>query len=1824
MPNVRLLKELQNDLHSLVASDVYKKGSPKFKTLVGTMWREFQTSDAPKLIELDTQPKAYADLPFASVTQPSQLGRILTPHRFAGEQYPGVQNVWQQMPRPAGAVRAFGGLLFNNKPDTFSEIGARVKEGFLDPSTTKAPSQVIEEQFPTQYVAEGYDQMPMVSFTQPSKVGAGALEMFKTGVGGISDFVTDPVAQAAWQSGTKVLGGLGKAALGSKLGQKYLAPIWEALQVQRGPFAAKPPVAELLPPTQRLNAPIKARPRTTIDITPKPTQIGYEPSIVGKGGEGFVFGTGSAAKSAKFGKKFARPKGKPLRPTPPEARVPGTPVEPQAIVEIPTRKFPRKVPTPTQKALPPPSQRAMKPGEVRMGEGFTVSEPLPKVTPLKKPAPSIFKKKSADITKPAPKIVPKRGSQGRVFKKEPISTYVKPKTETTLVNGEEVKIVPAGKVWKFKFRNQTLANKDKQAGIEMVKKVMAREPKVAPEIEGIGKPKKTSPFKKTTVKRTVKEQFDDISTLLKKKIKSKKGEVGGELSPEQRAAVDRLRADAKEAGKDLGAFLKENVGLSPNDIKDVLKLSKISETPTVKTSPFSGLKKKVKHYDVTDASKELTTPEKAALSSYTKLKKGTLVPEHLNAGERAQRLLDISTGKLRKNTPWSKPLAVKNEAEYKLVDSLLKQRDVLQRKLVSKYGDEFKPKLSKEERSAWNKLDDSLQDANLSLEDKIRGKFISEKPAASTETKLAPDSEFEGLGVIRTEGAGVVPKKSIKTRAQKKIKARLEEVGVAGLGASETKAAPKIFKKRIRPSKSLGKNAVIKASGRTGRILEVDPTSGKYKVLIGKRAKWYGSDQITIPQGQTALSPNKLGELADRYAPTKGAADLRVKKNVARPEFEGTPGEQLKTLQQKLAVYKKELERARKLNDVKRIEFYKGLVKSINAKLSNLTDRILKDSQKNKPWWQNEIGSVRISKGAKKGKSLKSQMKELRSGSKIISRMLAKNPKSLKKGLLERGYSPVAIRAIVNEVRSSQIRQLNKLRNHAPEMLEALRGGTKKDLRGALKELNFDKEVIDKFMANLKIAEAGVDVETATIKKVKEISTKIKSKAPELQDRVDTLNAALEFAVEHPEHPMVKDALRPLAEQVVKAVANQEIPLENVGEILMAYDNPADAVKAFVKVFKEPASKAARLLNLHSQTSKIMNKLISDAGLEAELVYDIPEEGYPIWTAITKGVRKTERERLIFQTFQWGTAARNFWSQSGRTLTEMSDSLVTGMYRALGSKVTGIKVEGGALLPFKSLARAQALENEFALMRILNKATKGKVKLSKGAKLVKYLDDILEAFPLEKHRMIRTPIGSGGQMSQGPMDKLGYYGKFKKILNFANVTQEMHYRRQAFLAKLLEYSEKYGTEVTDMDFWKANPQFVEDSVTHALKLTFAENVQFPLAQAAFKFYRDVPFMTLLAHPYIRFYSNAVKFIVQHDATFALGQFAVNPKLVKSLVDPNVGVKAYEKLGMGTIGQVMMAAAAAVLGSKYAGSKWYTVKPHPDTEPNKEIDLRPFAPFVNYMFKAAVWNDFVRFIKGERTLLTGTDYLQGIAAINRVSGTGLVIVDILRGKAETIGGLISRYIGQILGGYSTWGRTYIDLLTGFDAESGKLRSTSEPLRITPEIDKWLQKPEHRGAFNVVAALSPFINNIPVANKRLQTFSRATEEGEAKTERPILKQLTGITTKKVTFLQQELNRLNYVPRPKYGHPTINRLVNAEAVKRISKSDILNTAYYNRKGVTDEDKIEILKAAFSKEYKRAYDKIKYNPKYKHLFPRDFKKKFRTQMNRKIGPLIFQKRKR
>jgi len=163
MPNVRLLKELQNDLHSLVASDVYKKGSPKFKTLVGTMWREFQTSDAPKLIELDTQPKAYADLPFASVTQPSQLGRILTPHRFAGEQYPGVQNVWQQMPRPAGAVRAFGGLLFNNKPDTFSEIGARVKEGFLDPSTTKAPSQVIEEQFPTQYVAEGYDQMPMVS-----------------------------------------------------------------------------------------------------------------------------------------------------------------------------------------------------------------------------------------------------------------------------------------------------------------------------------------------------------------------------------------------------------------------------------------------------------------------------------------------------------------------------------------------------------------------------------------------------------------------------------------------------------------------------------------------------------------------------------------------------------------------------------------------------------------------------------------------------------------------------------------------------------------------------------------------------------------------------------------------------------------------------------------------------------------------------------------------------------------------------------------------------------------------------------------------------------------------------------------------------------------------------------------------------------------------------------------------------------------------------------------------------------------------------------------------------------------------------------------------------------------------------------------------------------------------------------------------------------------------------------------------------------------------------------------------------------------------------
>ena len=1377
-----------------------------------------------------------------------------------------------------------------------------------------------------------------------------------------------------------------------------------------------------------------------------------------------------------------------------------------------------------------------------------------------------------------------------------------------------------------------------------------------------------------------------------KKLRNRSGQI--DMTPAKRESLNRLKDDAKRAGVEFGKYLTQ-LGVGKKDVAEIVKavapvgeqrlytikytnkagvvtestmhgmdsavvkaeaegiakkaggelqffkqgrVKKVPETiaglgqkPAVKKTTL-----KPQQPNVSNPKIELTVEEKYAANTYTT--PSGQVRRNLTTAERAQNLKDVATGKLRKGTPWEKSLPLQNEPRYKLMNKFLKQQDDMATALAEKYGEKFKPRLNAEEKAAWNKLDRLLDRANISFERAMRGKFVTDKPGIPS-TKgnvIHPDTEIAGLGVVKTEGGTYLSKKNIIAKAKynkvRKAQENLKKLkGIGGLEGTEPimnpiarPTSPKPI--RQRPSKYLGKTVEMVSNGAEGHVLDAD--RGRFKILVGKRARWYTKDKFISGQGQKKpLSSADRVKLSEKFAPTKGASNIQgegTSKGIAKPT---------KTIGQ----YQKEIDVLKKKFSIEKNQKEKM---KLDLQIRQLQSKASADAERT--ILRNKRGEINF--GKKKGKkgtkvvpiakrSLKNQMKSLRDGTAYIKEELsAGNVNKLKEALAENGFKDTAINAVINEIRTTQVRQLNALRANSPELLTALKVGGKEKLGAALEKTGYDKAVVNAFMKGMKKSanDLGINLETATPAQLKALSKgKVTSGAPALQERVDIMNAALDFAAANPDSQLVKDTMEQVTTKVMNAVIREDVDLKNLPEVLSKYrDDYPGMVKYMIEQFRNKTSEAAQIMNTSSQTSKLLNKMFKE--VDPSFLGDIPDIDYPIWKSIMGGARVLERERLTLQTMQLATGARNARAQQFRAIIDMGESLITAAYQKAGEKITGINVEGGVMLPFKTKMMAQGINAEYSTMLALAKAGKGKPLTGALKKFETLLTAMTENFPIETARFSRTPIGSGGKIVTKPFAELGLYGKFKKYHNTVNVTQEMHFRRQAFLAKMLEFSERYGTTIDDIAFWKKNPKFMEQAVDHSLKMTFAEDVKFPLAQAAFKLYKDVPVMSALGHPYIRFFANATKYAVEREPVLTMAEFAMNPKLAKSMADPNLGATAYKKLAMSTSGLIATAAGLAIIGSKYAGSKYYNIKPNPDKEPDKEIDLRGDAPLSNFLFKAAVVKDFTKAVWNQMhpketplTLQLGpSDYLQGLLQVNRVSGTGLIATDLARGDADVQVKLVSRYIGQILGGYSTWGRTYVDMLTAFDADSGKLRSTSEPIRMTPTIDKWLQRPENRLWLEVATIPSPFINNIPIVNKMLQPFSRSTEEGEAKTVHPIFKQFTGITTKKTTPLQQELSRLNLTQRPKFGHPTINRRVNEEAVKHIEGNRIMESNRY--KEATDEARKEMLNSMFSEAYNKALDKVERTDP--HLFNAELLKKLKSKINKKFGkmaPYIFRKKK-
>jgi hypothetical protein len=271
------------------------------------------------------------------------------------------------------------------------------------------------------------------------------------------------------------------------------------------------------------------------------------------------------------------------------------------------------------------------------------------------------------------------------------------------------------------------------------------------------------------------------------------------------------------------------------------------------------------------------------------------------------------------------------------------------------------------------------------------------------------------------------------------------------------------------------------------------------------------------------------------------------------------------------------------------------------------------------------------------------------------------------------------------------------------------------------------------------------------------------------------------------------------------------------------------------------------------------------------------------------------------------------------------------------------------------------------------------------------------------------------------------------------------------------------------------------------------------------------------------------------------------KLLNRVVDAT-GINApnysqfLARMGTGTVG--MLGAAWVIRAQDGAqGTRWYEYKI--DRGEGKDpiiLDMRPFAPFAQYLFVADVLQDFqtqTDWAKVKSDTLTeeegmlaspldwsraiwnnyegkyteqelGAQFAQAFLSISRAAGTTLTLADLMTQNGwptlEDASRAIVGTMGQYLSRFTVPGQQISDIVGQFDPEEAKTRT---PPKAT--LEDW-ERP-----------LAGPIANIPYARQAIpESISQMTGKPVA-SEYPLLRGLLGIGTTPRDFITEEVRRI-----------------------------------------------------------------------------------------------------
>lgn len=581
-----------------------------------------------------------------------------------------------------------------------------------------------------------------------------------------------------------------------------------------------------------------------------------------------------------------------------------------------------------------------------------------------------------------------------------------------------------------------------------------------------------------------------------------------------------------------------------------------------------------------------------------------------------------------------------------------------------------------------------------------------------------------------------------------------------------------------------------------------------------------------------------------------------------------------------------------------------------------------------------------------------------------------------------------------------------------------------------------------------------------------------------------------------------KKALKVLFQKPKEAFPGKQFPKKGVTQQIVRMIEKGDISKTDIERVCElhkitPGDLAKTIQETSTESGQFLNKLsqIKKAAManfgKDPVVRSILQKGDKyLVDYIWRGLSWFDIQRRGLLVTQLSTTVRNAISQAGRYSLDVFDHIILG----------GMKIVAGEN-PQKAFI--DVMSDFGAIWNRLAPSRRGEIF------------KIMAKYPEEAGRIVRTSVHEvvGGQVV--------------KWLMTLNRGQEHYFRRLAFDAKLTALTKTAGLQKH-----QATKEMVKEAAQHALEVTFAAEPMREGFKTALSVFNKLP-LTLI-NPFPRFWGNAVKFLAQYNPVWAIhaGELAVKGQ----------GTKAAREAAKAFTGTLMLGLACSIRSSDWAGERYYEVKVgeiDPKTGKEKILDLRGYAPFTSYLFLAEL------ILHPNR--IGPHDVAQGLIGINRIAGTGLVFIDMLKGKnweqAKKMG---PDFLGQYIGGVTVPLRTVKDFFGSFSEEEAKYRETK-------------MSPGQR-------IYGPLVANVPGLHRILPEAPRITRGEPWRAELPWLKQVSGLIFKQKTPLEAELSRLRistWQLSPRTGDRGLDILVAEEMGKRVEKAipGVLNSISYKR---------------------------------------------------------------